>query len=125
MRIYHKLAFLVAAIGLCTGLALSIVVSNVMDEENEREVLARGTVITRAMANVSLQLIIKHDVIEADKLLRRTMKENVDLDYAYIVDFDGKVFAHSFTKGFPEALAGLTFAKVGAAGMSYSPEFGH
>lgn len=36
--------------------------------------------------------------------LKEAVQKTDDMVYAYVTDFDGKIFTHTFEKGFPKAL---------------------
>jgi PAS domain-containing protein len=47
---------------------------------------------------------INGDVLEVREKLQRIVQNDIALEYAYVTDFQGRIFAHTFEKGFPRAL---------------------
>lgn len=56
---------------------------------------------------------INRNAIHARQILGKIIEEHEKLDYAYIVDFDKQVFAHTFEGGFPEKLLAFTLPQAG------------
>ncbi|MCR9254465.1 MAG: HAMP domain-containing histidine kinase [Alphaproteobacteria bacterium] len=61
--------------------------------------------IVRAMAESVAQNTIDGEFLKTADLLRRVVSEEKGIDYIFVTDFDGRLFAHSFEGGFPKALA--------------------
>ncbi len=47
---------------------------------------------------------IDGNAVHARELLRQIVYQDATIEYIYITDFDGELFAHSFERGFPRAL---------------------
>ncbi len=94
---------------LSTGLTLQmrVAIVHVMEEELQ----ARGLSIGRDLAARSTDLILVNDLYALRQLLVETQTNNPDVRYAFILDEEGQVLAHTFGSGFPTGLYGLNSAE--------------
>jgi signal transduction histidine kinase len=83
---------------------LTIQVHHSLERIMEQELLARATSIGRDLAARSTDLILVNDPFALNQLLRETQQNNADLRYAFVLDADGAVLAHTFGEGFPAGL---------------------
>ncbi|MDH5257492.1 MAG: hypothetical protein OEX07_05775, partial [Gammaproteobacteria bacterium] len=49
---------------------------------------------------------IDHNSGNAQRILSAIVEQDLAIEYAYIIDFDNHIFAHSFISGFPKTFAG-------------------
>lgn len=80
----------------------------------ERDLLAQGVSLGRNLAARSTDLILINDTYALDQLLMETQKNNSDLRYAFVIDLQGNVIAHTFGNGFPVGLLDLNQVASGA-----------
>ena len=104
MRLHTKLALLIVFLVAVTGGTAVLLVSNAMRDALERELEKKGVVIAQALVEGVVHNVIDGEVIAARQSLRETVRRTEDVEFAYVVGFDGNVFAHSFEDGFPRAL---------------------
>jgi hypothetical protein len=71
------------------------------------ELQNRGVSITRDVAARSVDLLLVRDLYAVHQLLRDTLANNEDVRYAFIVNPQGQVVAHTFSNGFPTSLLAL------------------
>lgn len=72
-------------------------------------------VIGRQLASGSQSLILTREHILLSLRLRELVREETGVEYAYLLDPDGMVIAHSFEGGFPSDLVGLNSISLGKA----------
>ncbi len=104
MRLHIRLTLLIVVLAAVTGGTLALLVSEVMHNALEQEMEKRGVVIAQTMAEHVTHNVIDGEVVTAREALQEIIQRTEDVEFAYIVGFDGEVFAHSFEDGFPRAL---------------------
>lgn len=70
-----------------------------------------GRTITVTLAESIASDALNKNVIHARETLANIIARNSELEYAFMTDFNGKVFAYSFRDGFPEKLLPLSRRK--------------
>jgi signal transduction histidine kinase len=70
----------------------------------QQELEARGVSIARDLAARAIDPILINDLYSLHQLIGDTRLNNPDVVYAFVVDAEGKVLAHSFQEGFPPGL---------------------
>jgi signal transduction histidine kinase len=65
----------------------------------------RGVSLARDLAARSTDLILINNTYALHELLHDLIENNADMRYAFILDANGRVLAHSFDQGFPRYLA--------------------
>ncbi len=111
---------------LAGGMALSII--------KGQDVLLREHLLTgqrewvdtlaQAIAEGVSQDTIDGDNIHARELLRRIVSKDKALEYIYVTNFDGLLFAHTFDGGFPKVLAERLYSGNYSGTVQYSTEHG-
>jgi len=104
MRLYIKLTLLIAVFSVVGGGATALLVSDVMHDALEQEMEKRGVVIAQTMAEHVTHSVIDGEVVAAREALQEILQRAGDIEFAYVIGFDGEVFAHSFEDGFPRDL---------------------
>jgi len=61
--------------------------------------------LAQTVAEAVAMDVINDEKLHVADLLRRMVSKDRSLEYIYLTDFDGLLFAHSFDDGFPESLA--------------------
>jgi len=90
--------------------ALTLQVHHSLTRVLEEEQRAQGTSIGRDLAARATDLILVNDLYALRQLLLETQANNRDVRYAFILDTNGQVLAHTFGEGFPVNLIGLNRA---------------
>ncbi len=96
---------LIVVVALSVGLSSSFLASRMMHNALESELRNQAEIAARFLAKHISHTVINNEVLEARDALSRIAEQSQSIQYAYIVDFDGRVFAHTFEGGFPKALA--------------------
>lgn len=76
----------------------------------EEEQRSQGASIGRDLAARSTDLILVNDLYALHQLLLETQANNPNVRYAFVLDPNGKVLAHTFGEGFPAGLIELNQA---------------
>ena len=104
MRLHIKLTLLMVVLAAAIGGTCALLVSGVMQDALEEELEKRGVVIAETMAEHVTHNVINGEVVAAREILQGIVQQTKDVEFAYVVGFDGEVFAHSFEDGFPRDL---------------------
>ncbi len=114
MKLHVRILFLVAVITLSIGIITITVTSRIIEQGFD----TIDTVWSEALA-ASLSEGIAHDTINrnathVNQVLETIVSRNSELDYAYVVDFENKILAHTFKDGFPAKI----FKSIGSEAAS-------
>src|SRR5512145_256797 len=91
---------LVALLGITATLQVRAMFTQTLEARLEEQSVS----ITRDLAARSTDLILINNVYALHQLLRDTQANNADVRYAFIVNAQGQVLAHTFGDGFPAGL---------------------
>ncbi len=105
MRLRTQVILLFVVVTLSVGMGSSLLASRMMHDALESELRDQAVVAARILADHIAHNAIDGEVIEAQEAIRTVVEHSRSIQYAYIIDFDGRVFTHSFEGGFPKALA--------------------
>lgn len=100
MKIMGIVLALVAVLGIGTTLQVRAMSRQALVARLQEQSVATG----RDLAARATDLILINDLYGLHRLLEETQQNNPDVRYAFIVDEQGKVLAHTFGPGFPEGL---------------------
>ncbi|MBS1250200.1 MAG: Oxygen sensor histidine kinase NreB [Chloroflexi bacterium] len=100
---------------LMLSLGFTLQVHHALRSVLEQKAQEQGISITRDIAARSTDLILINDLYSIHQLLVETQANFSDVRYAFIVDPQGQVLAHTFSAGFPTDLIEANTA----AGMDY------
>jgi signal transduction histidine kinase len=104
-----KILGIVLALTTVLGLGITWQVRTVMHTVLLDELDSRGTSVVSDLAARSVDPILLNDTFALHQLLVQTVGNHPDIAYAFVVDPDGKVIAHSFgDEGFPTQLLSLS-----------------
>jgi signal transduction histidine kinase len=107
-----KILGIVLALVLLLGGGVTLQVRAILGATLSHELQNRGVSITRDVAARSVDLLLVRDLYAVHQLLRDTLANNEDVRYAFIINPQGQVVAHTFNDGFPTSL--LTLHTVAA-----------
>lgn len=92
---------------LLLSITLTLQVHHSLTKALEEELRSHGVSIGRDLAGRATDLILVNDLYALRQLLLETQANNPDVRYAFILDPNGQVLAHTFGEGFPLELVGL------------------
>ncbi len=107
LTVRARILLLIVAMGLSFGLVASIWLWWQLDQIFDRESHARFRAITQALSQTNVGYIVAGDKDAAQAALWEAKARDAAIEYIYLVDFTGRVFAHTFAGGFPAALLDL------------------
>ena len=112
MKLSTRITLLITLLVLVFGVLSTIIVSQLMETrlaENQNKWI---DTLIHSIADSMSQYTIDNKVIHAREQLQGIAKRESAIEYAYIVNFDGKIFSHSFDKGFPRQFVNLDHANL-------------
>jgi signal transduction histidine kinase len=102
-----KILGIVLTLTTVLGLGVTWQVRIVMSRTLISELEVRGYSVISDLASRSVDPILLNDNFTLHQLLAETMTNHPDAVYAFVVDSQGHVLAHTFEGGFPSALLSL------------------
>ncbi len=109
-----KILGIVLALTIVLGLGVTWQVRAMMSQTLLAELEERGQSVVSDLAARSVDPILLNDTFALYELLNETLTNHTDVIYAFVVDPQGQVLAHTFEEGFPTAL--LTLNRPGVNG---------
>jgi signal transduction histidine kinase len=122
-----KILGIVLALTTVLGLVVTLQVRSVMTDVLQNELDNRGQSVVSDLAARTSDPILFNDTYGVFELLADTVAHHPDATYAFVVDSDGAVIAHTFgDEGFPMDLLGIDHAtaSVGAGHLRINTESG-
>ena len=101
MKLHVKLALLVIFLILATGSLSVFFVSQTMHEATVERLEKQAMLIGATMAEHITHSVINKEVVAVREALEFFLERMEDVEYVYVVDFDGQVSAHTFEGGLP------------------------
>ncbi|MBI4654642.1 MAG: HAMP domain-containing protein [Nitrospirae bacterium] len=87
----------------------------IMTQRLESELQKRGVYIAKNIASESIDSIVTENFLNLNLLILEHKEIDEDIEYIFILDEKGKVFAHTFEEKFPAALKEANIVKSGQA----------
>lgn len=78
-----------------------LVVREQLIKHEQQSQQAFTQMLTQSLADAVTQNVILGEVAELSQLLEVTQSNNTRIEYLYVIDMKGGLFAHSFKRGFP------------------------
>ncbi len=99
---------MIAGVALFQGVVIVLWGGSLMHKSLHDELSERVSVIGKSAGEAVVDRVIDGDALSVNEILRELKTANENIEYVYITDFDGNMFAHSFKNGFPRDLIALT-----------------
>ncbi len=105
MKLSSRISLLVIALVLLSGVLIMIFYDRLLhDVLSESERLWVETLDDSLSEPLSLS-VINNKPLEVTEILSRLVRRQPSLEYAYVIGFDGELFAHTFAGGLPRAFS--------------------
>ncbi|MGC8827390.1 MAG: ATPase, partial [Anaerolineae bacterium] len=88
------------------GIGITLQVRQIMGEALTWELEQRGISIAQTLAVQSTDLVLTNNLFSLYELSKETVRSHPDVRYAFLLDADHHLLAHSFEGGFPYDLIG-------------------
>ena len=124
MKLSTRISLFLSAMTLLTGITSSwLIVGIIKDDANENAhkwAQLLTTVISEGLARDT----INGNSVSARQTLDNIVNQNVQIRFAFVTDFDGHVFVHTFKDGFPEKILN-SIARLSGHESSEDPHVDH
>ncbi len=107
VSIRTKILGIVLTLTIVLGLGVTWQVRLIMSLTLLAELEERGQSVTSDLAARAIDPILLNDTFALHELLTETLSNHSDIVYAFVVDSQGQVLAHTFNDGFPTSLLRL------------------
>ncbi len=104
MKLSTKIIWLVAGLALLFGLATSLLLRDTVQRYASESARDWSASLVHAIAEGVARNTIDGNSLPVRRQLQRLVREDDVLAYIFLIDFEGRLFAHSFDSGFPRAL---------------------
>lgn len=104
VNIRTKVLGIVLGLVLLLGLTVTLQVRIALTRSFDTQLQEQGVSVTRDLAARATDLILVNDLYALHQLLQETLTNNRDVRYAFILDPQGQLLAHTFGPGFPQGL---------------------
>ncbi|WP_322489967.1 ATP-binding protein [Chloroflexus sp.] len=104
VNIRAKILGIVLGLVTLMGIVVTIEVRLLLEHTLTNQAYERSTAIARDVAARATDLVLMRDYYGLFRLLRDTQVNNPDLRYAFVMDSEGTIIAHTFGAGFPPNL---------------------
>ncbi|MDH5180412.1 MAG: PAS domain S-box protein [Gammaproteobacteria bacterium] len=108
MKLSTKIVIVVLSLLVMVTVVSMLAVNYRIDRERNDSVWEWGKTLTSTLAESIAGDVINGNVVHATEILQNITRKNQSLEYAFLTDFEGRVFAYSFTDEFPTKLLQLT-----------------
>ena len=105
MSLHAKITLLILVVVLGVGVSSALLVSRIMSRTIDNELEHQATLVAEVLSEHITHEVIEGEAIPTREALLKMKKRTEGVAYVYVVDFEGRVLAHTFNGGFPVALA--------------------
>lgn len=115
LRLSLRAKIMVLCIGVTLALEFVIVlfIWRELSAALRQEYLSKGRVAVLNLAARSEHFVLTQDLGAISQLLRQLLASDQDVSYAYVMDRNNRVLAHTFEDGFPAGLININRPPVG------------
>ena len=125
MKLGTKLALAVFLITLGCGIATSAMVSSYLLKSLQQERLEDIDVVVQSLANQLADGVINQDPVAVRDILRSFISRQRGVDFAYLLESNGNILAHTFGEKLPAKLPRMLPAPPGSKGKQQFVNFEH
>ena len=108
-----KIMGIVLGLTLLLGGGVTLQVRATQESTLSDELAKRGLSIARDVASRGTDSVLTNNSFALHQLVRDTLEDNEDIRYAFVLDQEGHVLAHTFGRGLPRGLAEVNLVPPG------------
>lgn len=101
MRLRARIAILTTSIVITVTLLILIPVRMVVVNTLRDEIGKRGESIARTLSERIGDAVLMGNSFQTSQSIHDVLKKEKDIEYIFVTDYEGKVFAHTFKDGYP------------------------
>ena len=104
MKLSIKITLLIIVFAIVFAASFIFVTSNLIRDRLYDSQTEWVETLVHAISEGIAYKTINGESLEVKENLKKIVENDLALDYAFVTDFQGRIFAHTFEKGFPKAL---------------------
>jgi signal transduction histidine kinase len=101
MKLRTKIILLTTTVAICVGLLVLISIRGVIVNAFRAELEKKAESIAGNLSERIADLILLKDYFQTDRALKEVLNKEKDLEYIFVTDEKGRIFAHTFKNGVP------------------------
>ncbi|GAB4542785.1 MAG: hypothetical protein Fur0020_12220 [Thermodesulfovibrionia bacterium] len=101
MRLGTRIAIITTAIVITVTLLILIPIRMVVVNTLRNEIEKRGESIARTLSERIGDYVLMGNSFQTSQAIHDVFKKERDIEYIFVTDYEGKVFAHTFKDGYP------------------------
>lgn len=101
MKLRTKITLLTTTVAICVSLLIILSIRKVVIDAFRTELEKRGESIADNLSERVADLILLRDYFKTTNALNEVLYKEKDLEYVFVTDEKGELFAHTFNKGSP------------------------
>ncbi len=111
MRLWQKIAILNIALIMAMSILSAFVVRGIIIEAMRKEFLIQGESIAVNLSDRIAEALLYEDYYSVSEALSEVVAKEKDIRYIFVLDINGRPFAHTFAGGYPAEM--LTWNPLG------------
>ncbi|MEW6410707.1 MAG: ATP-binding protein [Nitrospirota bacterium] len=104
MKIRSKIIIITTSIVIALGMIISLLVREMIGKALREELQKRGVTIVRDLADRIANATITEDIFLIEEAIKDVLDREKDIEYIFILRYDGSPIAHTFKSGLPEGI---------------------
>lgn len=113
MKLSTRINLLITLLVLCIGIVSSVIVSRQIYTSLMENQDGWIKTLVHSISDSISRDIIDRKVVNSEEFLRSIVARETTIEYVYVIDFNGKIFSHTFESGFPRQLLNLNHLESG------------
>ena len=112
MRLNLKIILLVITVSFGVGGGSAIISSQLLQRSIEKELKSKALILCQTTAEQITPYVMGGESVKVYETLMAKKKRNPLLEYAYVMNFNANILAHTFKNGFPAAFIGNIHSEI-------------
>ncbi len=104
MKLWFKILLLNSFIVISLGLLIAFGIKEGVTFSLRQEIIRQGELIAKNLSNAVGDYILLEDEYKVQEMINELIKTEGDIEYVFVTDEKGSIFAHTFTNGYPPDL---------------------
>lgn len=104
MKLRSKIILLTTGVAICVGFLTIISIRGVIINAFRIELEKKAESIAGNLSERIADSILLEDYFQTTRALNEVLKKENDLEYIFVTDEEGKIFAHTFNEGVPSGI---------------------
>ncbi len=101
MRLWVKIVLLNNIIVITLGILIGLGIREGVTYSLRQEIIRQGELIAKNLSTLVADYILLNDHYKVEEAIKEILKAEADIEYIFVTDKDGLIFAHTFKDGYP------------------------